>query len=531
MTNTGIVIPGSGTIYANSGVIGAGTLTGTLSTANQYNVTNLGTLGNLAVTSNANVGNINVTGSVYANSGTVKGQYLYGDGSNITGIGGAGYIYNGTSNIGIPLSGGNVYFTVGLTANVLTISNNSANLSGNANISGFANVASLNATGNVSASNVIATTGFIGNLSGTANLANTVVGSAQPNITSLGTLDSLTVAGIADLGTVTDIRIGGGGAGYFLTTDGSGNLSWQVPSSGSGGGGGGGTSLKYTAGASPPASANVLGDQWYDTASGVLYEFINDGTSSFWIDVSSDSTSTAIPTTLNLDQVLISGGSNGQVLTSNGAGGLTFNNLTQANIYNGNSNVIVSENSNVTFNVSGINNVLTITSTGANLLANKTANLGNLVTANYVTGVLTTTAQPNVTSLGTLSNLAVSGQMVFGVSVKNISIKTNVTSVVTYDISQTGTFYHTTPSSNFVPNFTNVTASDNKAIDVLLMIEQRSTPYVPTALQIGGFLQTVKWGAGVSAPTGNANKTDVITYTVMKVSGNWVVLGSYTYYG
>ena len=37
------------------------------------------------------------------------------------------------------------------------------------------------------------------------------------------------------------------------------------------------------------------------------------------------------------------------------------------------------------------------------------ANLGNLATANYVSGTLTTAEQPNITSLGTLASLAVSG--------------------------------------------------------------------------------------------------------------------------
>ena len=40
------------------------------------------------------------------------------------------------------------------------------------------------------------------------------------------------------------------------------------------------------------------------------------------------------------------------------------------------------------------------------------ANLGNTATANYFTGTLTTNAQPNITSVGTLTSLDVSGHMV-----------------------------------------------------------------------------------------------------------------------
>lgn len=53
------------------------------------------------------------------------------------------------------------------------------------------------------------------------------------------------------------------------------------------GGGGGGTSLTYTAATTPPVSGNVLGDQWYNTSTDVLYEYISDGTSTYWVDVSS----------------------------------------------------------------------------------------------------------------------------------------------------------------------------------------------------------------------------------------------------
>jgi hypothetical protein len=42
----------------------------------------------------------------------------------------------------------------------------------------------------------------------------------------------------------------------------------------------------YTAATSPPVSSKVT-DQWYDTSSDVLYEFINDGTSNYWVDTTS----------------------------------------------------------------------------------------------------------------------------------------------------------------------------------------------------------------------------------------------------
>jgi len=43
----------------------------------------------------------------------------------------------------------------------------------------------------------------------------------------------------------------------------------------------------YTAATSPPATGNNKGDQWYNTSTDILYEYQFDGTSFYWVDVSS----------------------------------------------------------------------------------------------------------------------------------------------------------------------------------------------------------------------------------------------------
>ena len=46
--------------------------------------------------------------------------------------------------------------------------------------------------------------------------------------------------------------------------------------------------ITYTANTAPPTSpAPKVTDQWYSTSSDVLYEFINDGTSTYWVDTTS----------------------------------------------------------------------------------------------------------------------------------------------------------------------------------------------------------------------------------------------------
>ncbi len=121
---------------------------------------------------------------------------------------------------------------------------NYANYAGNAfsvdisNVVGIGNIATINLDGN--GANVLYGNGIFDSIPNAAyanyaNYAGQVVDNAQPNITSTGTLTSLTVSGNTDLGNVGNITITGGTLGYFLQTDGAGNLGWAA-----GGGGGNG---------------------------------------------------------------------------------------------------------------------------------------------------------------------------------------------------------------------------------------------------------------------------------------------------
>ena len=260
-------------------------------------------------------------------------------------------------------------FTVNQQGQLTAASNtaitaNAANLTGTAlnanivtsNLTTVGTLGNLTVTGNISAGNISTGAGSGGNISG-ANLVSanfftgTLTTNAQPNITSVGTLTSLTVTG-----TVT-----------------GGNLT--------------------TAGAANVGSLNVTG-------------------------------------TSNLGAVgnlTITGGTNGQVLSTNGSGGLSFISISSSGISNGTSNVnIPTVNGNVNVTAAG-NTTLVVTGTGANIAgtANITGNLvagnistgagsggnitgANLVSANFFTGTLTTAAQPNITSIGSLIGLTVS---------------------------------------------------------------------------------------------------------------------------
>ena len=155
-------------IYANSGTIGATTLTGTLSTAVQTNITSVGTLDALTVTANVTAGN------VYANSGTIGAATLTG--------------------------------TLSTAAQT--------------NITSVGTLTSLNVTANVTAGNVYANAGTIG----AATLTGTLSTAAQTNITSVGTLTSLNVTGTTAVGSLNTTVLTTGSSGTAGTITGTWSL-------------------------------------------------------------------------------------------------------------------------------------------------------------------------------------------------------------------------------------------------------------------------------------------------------------------
>jgi hypothetical protein len=221
-----------------TGQVSNALVSGTVYTNAQPNITSVGTLTSLSVTGSVSAGNITVSGAISAAS--VAGDAI--NLSNIPGANVAGTVANAA------------YAT---TAGVVSISSQpnitSVGTLTTVEVLTFANVGHLVANGNVSG-NVISGNLFVGsganltnipaaNISGTvanatyavnANAANaslvaaTVTDSSQPNITSVGTLASITVSGVSDLGAVGNVKITGGSNGQALVTDGAGNLSFST---------------------------------------------------------------------------------------------------------------------------------------------------------------------------------------------------------------------------------------------------------------------------------------------------------------
>lgn len=188
-------------------------------------------------------GNIN---TVQYNAGGVLGgiptatwtgtKLSLGSTNNIT-------ISGGSANFALRTDGaGNLSWGDTANANYANFAGNAtyANNAGNANIANIANVAY-----SVSAANI---SGIVANANYAAYAGNITI-AAQPNITSIGTLTSLTVDGLSNLNSVSNVKITGGTNGQYLQTDGTGNLAW-VSGGGSGNGvvGGSNTQVQFNDG-------------------------------------------------------------------------------------------------------------------------------------------------------------------------------------------------------------------------------------------------------------------------------------------
>ena len=101
---------------------------------------------------------------------------------------------------------------------------------------------------------------------------------------------------------------------------------------------------------------------------------------------------------------------------------------------------------------------------------------------------------------------------------------TGSTGTVTHDCDTGHIFYHTTPAADWTANFTNLDLTAEYATTLSIVIAQGATAYIPTAVQIGGVAQTILWQGG-SQPSGTADGTDVVAFSVLNDGGTYIVMG------
>jgi hypothetical protein len=440
--------------YSNANVtsllaaFGSNTISTTGNISGGYFLGNGSQLTGLPATySNANVATFlaNFGSNTISTTGNVTVGYIVGNGSLLTSLTGA----NVTGTVA------NASFAT--TAGSATTATDAAQ----ANYANIANsVSGANVTGSVAQANVANTANSVAgaNVSGqvaNALVAGTVYTAAQPNITSVGTLTVVNTTGnVSATGNITggNLAIGnnasvGGNLSVVGTIFGTfaGNISGNLVVPGSNtdvifnnsGNAGASTNFRFdsanntmtvngtanvgslnstgnVSGANIVASANAvvggINTDNYRYANGVPVSFSGTYGNANVADFLDSFGSNAIVTTGN-----ITGGNfigNGQSLT----------NLTGANVVGAVANATfatTAATANTANSVAGAN----VTGTVANATQADTANVANSVAGGNVTGQVANAlvagtvyvnAQPNITSVGTLTSLSVSGNVVGG---------------------------------------------------------------------------------------------------------------------
>jgi hypothetical protein len=294
----------------------------------------------------------NVAGYI-TSTGNITGNYLLGNAFFATGIT-ANKIYNGTTEVAIGSLGGNANISVGGTSNVVVFTTAGLNVTG-----------VVSATGNVTGGNLI--TGDNSTIYGGYTTLNnqgvfqeqgvgpraiglniasgygigfrSAGGATDQYIYSSNSISFVTGATLASKASPsfgassnTGVTITQGGflsvVGNIITGNlsASGNVTGRYFL--------GNANVQYTA-ATAPVSGNLIGAQWYNTSTDVLYEYQTDGTSTYWVDIT------------------------GPIIGSNGAAGGTT-------LTNGTSNVSVALNGNTNVSIAGTPNVFVVASGGIN---------------------------------------------------------------------------------------------------------------------------------------------------------------------
>jgi len=496
--------------FANSGIVynvataglTATLFTGTLTTNAQPNITSVGTLTSLAVTGNTTSGNFvgifangtsnisipasagNINMGVAGNAGILV---VTGTGVNVSGTLNAtgnitgnlfGPLANGNSNVRIATANGNV--TISAVGNtILTVTGTGVNVAGTFNTgAGNANVGNIGVTNRVianvlestvatgSAPFTVASTTQVANLyatranvsdlstitaittgtyyvpfiSGTANanyalnsntafsaniangaiIATTFVGNLNGNV--IGNIsgnvsgNTLTLTGRSNLNAVSNVYISGGTANQILKTDGSGNLSWTDPT--------GGYYLFTQSSASTTWTVVHNLNRQYVTVEPIdsngnsytgRYDFptINyTNANALTITFQSAVAGWAAVVGGGLNIGNVSGnyspaGVNTQVQFNDagnmaGSSGLVYNKNTGTLT----ATLIAGSGANLT-NIAGAN----VTGTVANATYATSAGTATSATSATTAGTVTTAAQPNITSVGTLTGLGINGTL------------------------------------------------------------------------------------------------------------------------
>jgi hypothetical protein len=403
----------------------------------------------VSATGNTTSGNI-LTGGIVSATGNITGSYFLGNGSQLTGID-ATSIQNGTSNVRVVSSGGNVAIGIGGTSNVAVFSTLGANIAGWAGITGNLGVGgNVEFTGTTQNIN-IGTSQTTGNatVGGATQTGTILIGqSTYPQTINIG-------HGVTGSGNTKTIQIGENGAagsttiidiGPATATTAAGTVTFQTATV---------VSISNTSGTALSVAGNVTGGNV--RSSGVISATTTVFGAGLSIgvggaQVTGNVTGGNLITAAAVSAASVSASANvtgGNIITNGAisAGGLVS---ATGNITGGNINTagLITATGNITStaNVAGGNILTANLVQGATLSATGNVNAGNINGILNGSGANVTSINANNISSGTLAQvrLANASLTVNGVSIalgSSGTVTATATNALTIGTGLGGTSY------------------------------------------------------------------------------------------
>jgi hypothetical protein len=360
---------------SSGGLSVAGNIDGTIGTAAQPNITSLGSLTTLTTAGLTSTQRVNVSaGGVVVQAG---GLSVTG-GANLTG----GSTFFGDIEVfdGAFIRTGGLSVTGGIAGTILTPTQ--TNITSVGVLSGLSVNNGLSVTGGISVTGGANISG--GGISVTGGIAGTLVTPAQTNITSLGTLTSLTTSGLLSAQALNVVAGATFGVGIYapnLVTGVNGITGAVSITSGSG--------ITITQTGKQITVASSISQYTAPLATSSVT-----GVASFPNADFSVSTVGAVSLTGNVARTHIGQSFSGlQVFSS----GLSSNGITGT--------ILTPSQTNIT----AVGTLTSLNSAGLTSTQRVTISSGGLSVAGNIDGTIGTAAQPNITSLGTLTSLNTAG--------------------------------------------------------------------------------------------------------------------------
>lgn len=251
----------------------------------------------------------------------------------------------------------------------------------------------------------------------------------------------------------------------------------------------------------------------------------------------------------DVSNIHITGGTNGYVLQTDGVGNLSW--TAQTGNGGGGNGSPGGANTQIQYNDSGLfngnagftfNEITGNVNIPGNLsvVGNISGSIANANYANYA-GNVVISSQPNITSLGNLTGLTVTGLSSIQEAKEKVTLNgTGATGTINFDVLSQAIIYNTAnATSNFVLNIRgnssttlNTVMSTGESMTLMFINTNGSTPYIISDFQIDGSSVTPNWLYPTGAPgAGIANSKETYNINIVKTgTGAFTVLMSRTVY-